>query len=766
MSKRKTTKNKARKHNVTKKNKVIRKSTYLRKEKHKKKNSTVKKKIKVHVVKEGQSNHKKITNLYNKSKTYKYVEPKRKKININKVNDILDNKVSKLLQLFDNEKVKNITPQDDFHKVTNISWLNKMKRTDLSEQYFLKNDNFRIGQDKVYYSILQNVNDFIANKSEIKGSEKLRKSVSNLLESWKSMPSNSITKHMTKCVETIDKLRQKDNLWEFLAHLNKNEIISHTIPLHWYMSEDKKNTKVYANYIQSPSVGLYDINVYFDSTTENKKKKEKYIKYIGSVFESCLGKRASQQYNPEDVFKIEYNMLLAYSCNNKDKKATNDENGYNKISKHEALNKYNFNWIEFSKALGYKEVPSWFVVNDINYFQCIVEELTTNWKSEKWRTYWVYIHLSQMIRFHKQKKELHFNFHEKELFGQQAIFPNELYPIFGLSSCFNKLLTDLYRANNYNKKYVEYSQRMAYNIRNIFLARLEKNKWITSKTKKYAIKKIKAIDLIIDSKKELQNDIILPYSKDDPWSNMMLFFDSKIKKQISLNNKELVDFSKIDWKSFKLNGTQTYIVNAFYIPSHNRIFIPLAFLQKPFIDLDDRGIEYNLANIGYVLAHEFSHSLDTNGSKYDHNGNLRNWWTDEDRKKYKKLVNDVNSQYSSFMSNDNLNPDVSLFIGENIADITGVNLCSDYLMLYHSAKNNLESVSTTFLSLKTFYNFYAIQMRQHITDHSLEMLLKTNPHPPDKYRINCPLARMTLFKKIFNIKRNDKMFWQSKIDIW
>lgn len=763
----KTTKKKARKRNVTKKKSNKNNTKYFNKVKSKnKKTKKIKKKVKVLTIKESQSDYKNITNSYNKNKSYKHIEPNRKKININKVNDILDNKVSKLLQLFDNEKVKKLKPQDDFHKVTNISWLNRMKKTDLSEQYFLKNDNFRIGQDKVYYSILQNINDFIINKSKIKGSERLRKSVSNLLESWKSTPADSINKHMIECVVKIDKLRQNDNLWEFLAHLNKNEIISHTIPLHWYMSEDKKNTKLYANYIKSPSVGLYDLNVYFESTPKMKKIKEGYIDYIGSVFETCLGKNVGRKYNPEDVFNVEYKMLLAFSCNNTKNKEKNDENGYNKITKQEALKDYKFNWTEFSKALGYKEAPEWFIVNDINYFKCVIEELIANWKSEEWRTYWVFIHLSQMIRFHKQKKVLHYNFHEKELFGQQAIFPSELYPIFGLSCCFNKLLTDLYRANNYNEEYVAYTQRMAFNLRNIFLARLEKNKWITPKTKKYAIKKIKAIDLIIDSKKELQNDIILPYSKDDPWSNMMMFFDSKIKKQIGLNKKEIVDFSQIDWKNFKLNGTQTYIVNAFYIPSHNRIFIPLAFLQKPFIDLDDRGIEYNLANIGYVLAHEFSHSLDTNGSKYDHNGNLKNWWTAEDKIKYQKLINDVNSQYASFMSNEKLNPDVSLFIGENIADITGVNLCSDYLMLYHSAKHNLESVSTTFLSLKTFYNFYAIQMRQHITDHSLEMLLKTNPHPPDKYRINCPLARLTLFKKIFNIKKNDKMFWQSKIDIW
>jgi putative endopeptidase len=189
---------------------------------------------------------------------------------------------------------------------------------------------------------------------------------------------------------------------------------------------------------------------------------------------------------------------------------------------------------------------------------------------------------------------------------------------------------------------------------------------------------------------------------------MLKIFKWRTNKFVSLNNKPIVEYSIVDWKTFQLNGTQTYVVNAFYVPTFNRIFLPLAYLQRPFIDLEDRGIEYNLANLGYVIAHEFSHSLDVIGSKYDYNGNLKNWWTNEDKKKYQKLVNDVNAQYKKFMSYDKLYPNVELYIGENIADITGIALCNDYLMLYHSVKENLESVSTTFLSLKTFYNYYAI----------------------------------------------------------
>ena len=94
----------------------------------------------------------------------------------------------------------------------------------------------------------------------------------------------------------------------------------------------------------------------------------------------------------------------------------------------------------------------------------------------------------------------------------------------------------------------------------------------------------------------------------------------------------------MDWAQYpvKMAGTQAYIVKAYYTPTQNKNYIPLAYLQKPFIDLDERGIEYNLAHIGFTIGHEMSHGFDDMGSKYDANGLLFDWWTEKDKKIYKK----------------------------------------------------------------------------------------------------------------------------------
>lgn len=703
---------------------------------------------------------KKINKIYNKAALYKSKIPSKKSVSRKHVETILDNKIKNLMKLFNSEKLYGFKPQDDFHKVTNITWINKMNNIN-EEKYFTKFDNFRIAQDRVFYQLIENIKTFIKQNN----SSKLSKCISNMYYSWRNLPTNSITKHIKNCVPYIDSfLSKENNLWRFLATLNKNELISHSLPINWYMIEDKKNNKVFANYFTSPHFGLYDYDIYFENKPKYIEQKNKYIKYINNVFNTCLG--SSHNLKGSDVFDIEYIMISSFNCDLQNIKKKNNPDNYNKILSSQSFKLFQFDWNTFSSALGYKSPPSFFIINDINYFKCIINTLLKDWNSPKWRTYWIFIHLNQMIRFHKQWRLLYYNFYEKELAGQNAIFPDELYPIFGISTAFNKFLSQQYRMHNFNQQYVDYAQRMASNIRQLFITRIEKNKWLSSKTKAYALKKIKHINLQIDTPDNLLDDPLLDYDSKDPYGNMLKIFEWRTNKFISLNNKPIVEFSIIDWKTFHLNGTQTYVVNAFYIPSFNRIFIPLAYLQKPFIDLEDRGIEYNLANLGYVIAHEFSHSLDVIGSKYDYNGNLYNWWSPQDKLKYQSLVKDVNNQYKKFMSYDNLFPDVEFFIGENIADITGVALCNDYLILYHSVKENLESVSTTFLSLKMFYNYYAIQMRQHISDNSIQMLLKTNPHPPDKYRINCPLSRIDFFNKIFGITEKDRMYWKSKMNIW
>jgi predicted metalloendopeptidase len=225
-----------------------------------------------------------------------------------------------------------------------------------------------------------------------------------------------------------------------------------------------------------------------------------------------------------------------------------------------------------------------------------------------------------------------------------------------------------------------------------------------------------------------------------------------------------VDIPSIDWEIFKFTGKQSHIVNAFYTPTENSICIPQAYIQKPFINLEERGIEYNLAYIGYTLAHEMSHCLDDSGSKFNALGNLQDWWTIHDRKHYQSKMNNVIKQYEHSALMDGSIFDASLSIGEDIADISGLRICEEYLK--HFQDYNKDTTLIRNLSFKAFYVYIALQGSQTTLRKSLQYKFISNPHPLEKYRVNCALSRLKLFNYIYNIKKGDKMYWNPNSAIW
>ena len=396
-----------------------------------------------------------------------------------------------------------------------------------------------------------------------------------------------------------------------------------------------------------------------------------------------------------------------------------------------------------------------------------MKTLTTDnaWKSSKWRTYYLYICFRQVMRFHSEWRMDYYDFHGKFIKGQPIPYPKELYPVFGLSFCFNTFLSNEYIDRNKKQQYIDYTHNMAADLLTVYKRIIKRNTWLSPSTKKYALLKLETINLIVGSPKLLREDPILDYSSKAAYQNMIKIAHWRTKEMIRLDGKSSeVDIPIIDWEDFKMIGKQSYVVNAYYTPTENSIYVPLAYLQTPFIDLDERGIEYNLAHIGYTLGHEMSHCLDDMGSKYNEKGNLQNWWTKHDRRKFDSKVKNVIKQYETFAGYDGINMDASLSTGENLADISGLAICEEFLRDFQDKNDDIVPIRA--LSFHAFFVYIAIQARQKIFDEAVKAQLKTNPHPMDKYRTNCPLARLKLFRSLYNIKKGDKMYWPSTDTIW
>jgi predicted metalloendopeptidase len=343
--------------------------------------------------------------------------------------------------------------------------------------------------------------------------------------------------------------------------------------------------------------------------------------------------------------------------------------------------------------------------------------------------------------------------------------PNEL-PIIGLGYCFNSLLSSKYVEQYKNQEYNDYSEDISKRLLIVFKNIIRRNTWLSSTTKVNALDKLNKIKFLIGTLPVLKEDPLLNYNAKEAYQNLRKYAYWRTNWFISLDGTSTknVDIPSINWEIFKFTGKQSHIVNAFYTPVENSICVPQAYIQKPFINLEERGIEYNLAYIGYTLAHEMSHCLDDSGSRYNALGNLQDWWTSNDRKHYQSKMNNVIKQYERSALMDGSIFDASLSIGEDIADISGLRICEEYLK--HFQDYNKDTTLIRNLSFKAFYVYIALQGSQTTLRKSLKYKFITNPHPLEKYRVNCALSRLKLFNYIYNIKKGDKMYWNPNSSIW
>jgi predicted metalloendopeptidase len=671
--------------------------------------------------------------------------------------------IKQLLAPFSPSSIK---PTSNFYNYINYLWLKTTKLEDEKQKYITQIDSFRLVQDKIYNQLHDIVIDYIKNNNN-----RLSRNLSNYYKTVVSYNSaESARKYAKEYTLYVDDLRKdKKNLWKLLANVNHHEIIGTFAPFYWSIKPDEKNSNIFECYLEPHAFNIVDFSVYIDDGT-NVEYKESYRRALKKtyrrVFKFILG---PNNIDINSIYDIEVKMFNALFCDNKSTDAS-QFNSYNRIHKDEALSKYGFNWAEFCKEFGFTNanIPEFFICKNLNYLKCCTELLLNEWNSEAWRPYWLLIIYRKIVRITKASRHIFFDFFGKFQRGESgAIYKSvQASTTIFLSYPFNAFLTREYMKKYYDAKKIDFIRVLAEDLRVVFIRIIKRNTWLSEKTKNYAIRKLKSIKFILAQPPEILQDPDLDYCSDDLYKNMNTVSEWRHRLFIQLVGKKVIDYPILDWKQYpaKMISNQSYVVNAYYTPFLNSIYIPLGYIQEPFIDLNERGIEYNLANIGFTIAHELSHSLDELGSKYNIKGNLDNWWTESDTKKYKSIQEDIIKQYEEFALRDGIKFNASLSIGEDLADISGLAICEEYLRDYQENNNMLTPNRAH--SFHQFYTYYCIQMRQIIPKKALMAQLNTNPHPLDVYRCNVPLTRSQVFRALYNVKKGDGMWWHNTDTVW
>ena len=653
-----------------------------------------------------------------------------------------------------------IHPKNDYYNYVNSPWIEKMKLFQ-DKTYITKIDTFRLIQDKVFNEINDIYNNLIQTnftKKEIVNMKQFYTSAKKLLSK------EQCKKYTNEFITRLDYLRNqpiKNNLWKLLAYISKNKMISGNAPISFNMSPNEKDTSNYCVHITPITIPSFSmINMYMESETPTYKPiHDKHVEYLQKGFDFAIDNNTLQATDVHNVIK---ELLLCFSTTD-----THKSNEYNKVYKDESLKKYRFNFEEYCKELGFATIPDYFVSSNLDYLKNVSELMLREWKTEKWRAFWIRLFVVQIIRFTKEFKQTTDDFYLKYLKGQETDFSDEIRAIRFTLIPYNKTLSDLYIEKHTNPVLINYLNYMSVDLKKVYHKMIENNKWMEAKTKRHALLKLENLKMVVGESPEHINDPDLNYVNYDIWHNLQSYNEWKHNEYLLLNNQPIKSLPIINWLEhpFQFVGSQVFIVNANYTSTTNSIYVPLAYIQEPFISIkSDASLDYNLANIGFTLAHELSHAFDNVGSKYDSNGNLNEWWSISDKKKYKEIQENVKKHYEFVAKKDGITIDSELSLRENISDINAINLCVTYYIDFLNDSNiNISSMREI---IEDFYIYYTIQMRQHIKTKSMNYYNSVDPHPADKYRVNVPLSRNDIFIALYGIKKGDGMYYPNVMQIF
>jgi predicted metalloendopeptidase len=206
-------------------------------------------------------------------------------------------------------------------------------------------------------------------------------------------------------------------------------------------------------------------------------------------------------------------------------------------------------------------------------------------------------------------------------------------------------------------------------------------------------------------------------------------------------------------------------VNAYYNSSKNEIVFPAGILQPPFFDpvADDA---FNYGAIGAVIGHEMTHGFDDQGSQSDADGNLKNWWTADDRSRFDAKTARLARQFDECVAVDNLHVNGRLTLGENLADLGGVRIAYDAYI--KSLGGKPAPIIDGFTGPQRFFIGYAIAWRGHSRSAAEKVQLRTNPHSPVRFRVLVPLSNCPAFYEAFGVKEGDKMYRkpEDRVEVW
>ena len=641
-----------------------------------------------------------------------------------------------------------ISPSDDFFLYSNGGWF-KRNPIPASEN---SNGIFRTIDDTINAQIKNICEKSASNTNATKGSNEQK--IGDFYSS--GMDTITIEKLGLQPIKTeIQRIDAITDIPSLMATIGYLHTIGASPAFSFYVGQDDKISTKYAVFFGQGGLGLGNRDYYFNTDSETVTIRSEYLKHLQAMFQLMGKNEVLAKNDAATIMKFETELAK----NSRKLGALRDPiKNYNKFSLAQfKTNSPNSVWEKVLPVLGVAKADT-IIVGQPEFFIAL-DKMVKSYSVDDWKTYLKWDLVNTYAGYlNKAFESQNFKFYSTVMSGVKIQKPRWKRIVEQTDGSLGELIGQVYVAEYLPKGSKEKLLEIGNNIRDVYAEHIKKLDWMSESTKKKALFKLSKIVMKVGYPDKWKDLSSISINRNNYCENVMATNKWSYNYMVSKFGKPV---DKSEW------GMQPQTYNAYYNPSNNEIVVPACNILVPGFEgrMPDDAILYGIIG-GSTFGHEITHGFDDQGSQYDANGNLHNWWTDEDLAKFKVKTKLIVAQFNKFepLKGKFVNGDATQ--GENIADLGGVVMGLEAFKKTKQFKTNQKISGLT--PEQRYFIAYSYAWMINVKPEYLAQQIMTDVHAPAHYRINGPLANMPEFYKAFAINPGSKMYQPDslRVIIW
>ena len=521
----------------------------------------------------------------------------------------------------------------------------------------------------------------------------------------------------------------------------------------FYIGADEKDSKNNILSIVQGGLTLGQKDYYLDQDPETAKIREAYVAYIRQLVSHVGFGETDAARISDDVMRIETRLAKASKSMTelRDPEANYHKMSYDQLKKDFA----GIDWDAYLHIFGISGLKDVIVGQPEAIHE--VEKILAEETPEALQNVYLWHAIDMAAGYvDDESRNLSFAFWGTALSGKTQDRPRWKRAVSSVEGCLGEALGQIYVAKYFPPAAKERMEKLVANLQQALGERIDAQDWMSDETKKVAHEKLDAFYVKVGYPDKWTDYSTLQIGN-SYLQNILSCKEWAIQDMIAKHLNKPVD--KDEWYM----TPQT--VNAYYNPTTNEICFPAGILQPPFFDMEADDA-FNYGAIGVVIGHEMTHGFDDQGSKYDKNGNLSQWWTEEDTKRFNERIQVMRDYHDSIEVLPGLHSNGSLTLGENMADHGGLMVA--YQAFVNATAQAPLSDKDGFTPAQRFFLAYANVWGQNIRDEEIRKRVKSDPHSLGKWRVNGQMPHMDAWYEAFGITEQDPMFVpkEKRVTIW